>query len=155
MASRLEPFPSELNFHYRKIVFPAKEIPFPQRCGNKIPFTCKKFTTSTPANLFPQRCGNEYLHSRKNSNLFPQRCGNAPPPKKNSPKKFLQKPFSQRCGNAPPPKKNHLSKTVPATMRERTATQKKNLSQNRSRNAAGTDSIPKTITYSIQLPPRP
>jgi hypothetical protein len=32
-------------------------------------------------------------------------------------------------------------------MRERTATQKKNLSLNRSRSVAGTDSILKTITY--------
>jgi hypothetical protein len=33
----LGPFPSELNIHYWKIVFPTKEIPFPQQCGNTQP----------------------------------------------------------------------------------------------------------------------
>ncbi|KAJ6530755.1 hypothetical protein B0H19DRAFT_1384643 [Mycena capillaripes] len=68
----LGPFPSELNFHYRKIVFPAKEIPFPQRCGNKM----------HPHFTRPQICSRNdagtHRHPKKKSfpKPFPQRCGN-------------------------------------------------------------------------------
>jgi hypothetical protein len=54
---------------------------------------------------------------------------------KKSPKKFLQKPFPQRCGNAPPPNK-------------------KNLSQNRSRNIFGNFPLVRLPTPTVLPSPK-
>ncbi|KAJ7928172.1 hypothetical protein B0H13DRAFT_1007176 [Mycena leptocephala] len=71
-ALLLGPFPSELNFHYRKIVFLAKELPFPQRCGNKIPFKRKKFTLWQRDQKRTVMLGFVYLQNARNGKRLGQ-----------------------------------------------------------------------------------
>jgi hypothetical protein len=119
-------------------VFPAKEIPFPQRCRNKIPFTLKKNTAtkSVPATLREQILRTQKKKLKSVPATLRERIFTHPKKKLKIKKLKICSRNAAGTNIDPPKQKKKKLKSVPATMREQNPlhTEKQTLPQICSRN---------------------